>query len=181
MNSSALYTVRGSVAVIELNNPPVNGLSLALRETIVDLMVRALADSQVRAILLMGSERAFSGGADVREFGTPRALQEPNLRTVIQVIEDSSKPVIAAIAGACMGGGLELALGCHFRLAKPDALIALPEVKLGILPGAGGTQRLPRAVGVAIALQMIVSGETSRAEDLGRTALFDDIVTGDLL
>jgi 3-hydroxyacyl-CoA dehydrogenase len=180
MSSTAHYSTHGSVALIEMNNPPVNGLSLELRQAIVDLMGRALADDQVSAILLIGSERAFSGGADIREFGTPRTLQEPNLRTVIQVIEDSGKPVIAAIAGACMGGGLELALGCHFRVAKPEAIIALPEVKLGILPGAGGTQRLPRAVGVAIALRMIVSGDSSRADELSQTELFDEIVTGDL-
>jgi 3-hydroxyacyl-CoA dehydrogenase len=153
----APYELRGSVAVISLNNPPVNGLSHALRTQIVQGIDAALADDKVQAIVLFGSERAFSGGADIKEFGSPKAFAEPNLHTVIATVESATKPVVAAIGGACMGGGLELALGCHFRVALADAQIALPEVKLGILPGAGGTQRLPRVVGVEVALNMIVS------------------------
>src|SRR4051812_30063695 len=155
----APYELRGSVAVITLNNPPVNGLSHALRSQIVAGIDAARADSKAHGVLLIGSERAFSGGADITEFGSPKAFAEPNLHTVIEAVESSDKPVIAAIGGACMGGGLELALGCHFRVALGDAQIALPEVKLGILPGAGGTQRLPRVIGVEAALNMIVSGE----------------------
>jgi 3-hydroxyacyl-CoA dehydrogenase len=175
------YELHGKVAVITLNNPPVNGLSHALRSRIVDGIDAASRDERAEAIVLVGSERAFSGGADIREFNTPAALAEPNLNTTIAAVEESTKPVIAAIAGACMGGGLELALGCHFRVATADAQIALPEVKLGILPGAGGTQRLPRAVGVETALNMIVSGATVPAAQLKGTALFDEVVEGNLL
>lgn len=178
---STQYTISGDVAVITLNNPPVNGLGLDLRQGIVASIERAAGESAVRAIVLTGSERAFSGGADVREFGTPKSGQEPILLTVIRAVESSQKPVIAAIGGVCMGGGLELALGCHFRVAKPDAQIALPEVKLGLLPGAGGTQRLPRLIGLEKALDMIVSGNTVPAAQLKDTALFDAIIDGDLL
>ncbi|HEY8554628.1 MAG TPA: 3-hydroxyacyl-CoA dehydrogenase NAD-binding domain-containing protein [Burkholderiales bacterium] len=179
--SGTQYELHGAVAVITLDNPPVNGLGHALRSGIVAGIDRANADENVKAVVLIGSPRAFSGGADIREFNTPKAEAEPNLNTVIRIIEASAKPVIAAISGACMGGGLELALGCHYRVALPDAQIALPEVKLGILPGAGGTQRLPRVVGVETALNMIVSGEAVPAEKLKDTALFDEMVQGDLL
>ena len=177
----AAYEVKRDVAIITLNNPPINGLGLSLRRAIITAVERAANDPAVRAIVLTGNDRAFSGGADIKEFGTPKSSQEPNLLTVIRAVESSSKPVIAAIAGACMGGGLELALGCHFRVAKADAQIALPEVKLGILPGAGGTQRLPRLVGLETALNMIVSGNPMSAAQLKSTALFDAIVDGDLL
>lgn len=178
---STQYHISGDIAVITLNNPPVNGLGHDLRKGIVASIERAAGDSAVRAIVLTGSERAFSGGADVREFGTSKSGQEPILLTVIRTVESSQKPVIAAIGGVCMGGGLELALGCHFRVAKPDAQIALPEVKLGLLPGAGGTQRLPRLIGLERALDMIVSGNTVPAAQLKDTALFDAIIDGDLL
>lgn len=180
MSNAPYQTVR-NVAVITLDNPPINGLGLALRRAIVAAVDAAAADAQVQAIVLIGSDRAFSGGADVKEFGTPKSSQEPNLLTVIKTVEASVKPVIAAIGGACMGGGLELALGCHFRVARADAQIALPEVKLGILPGAGGTQRLPRLVGLETALNMIVSGGIVPASKLAGTALFDEIVEGELL
>ncbi len=178
---STPYELHGNVAVITLNNPPVNGLSHALRSRIVAGIDAAAEDARVQAIVLIGSERAFSGGADIREFNTPAAFAEPNLHTAIAVVESSEKPVIAAIGGACMGGGLELALGCNFRVALADAQIALPEVKLGILPGAGGTQRLPRVIGAEAALNMIVSGEPVPADKLKPTALFDEIVSGNLL
>ncbi|WP_164018497.1 3-hydroxyacyl-CoA dehydrogenase NAD-binding domain-containing protein [Pyxidicoccus trucidator] len=179
--SSTHYAQHGSVAVIRLDNPPVNGLGHAVRDGIVEGLRKAEADAAVKAVLLIGSERAFSGGADIREFNTPKALAEPNLGTVIHYLESSSKPVIAAIGGACMGGGLELALGCHYRVARPGAQIALPEVKLGLLPGAGGTQRLPRLIGVEAALNLIVSGATVPSEQLKGTPLFDHFVEGDLL
>jgi 3-hydroxyacyl-CoA dehydrogenase len=178
---STPYELHGNVAVITLNNPPVNGLSHALRTRIVEGVEAAQRDAKVRAIVLIGTEGAFSGGADIKEFGTPAAFAEPNLHTVISAVEGSSKPVIAAIQGACMGGGLELALGAHYRIALADAQIALPEVKLGILPGAGGTQRLPRVVGVETALNMIVSGEAVPAAKLKDTKLFDEVATGNLL
>ncbi|MBU4113812.1 MAG: enoyl-CoA hydratase/isomerase family protein, partial [Gammaproteobacteria bacterium] len=123
-------------------------------------------DAAVKAIVITGAGKAFSGGADIKEFGSPKALQEPNLHSVILMVENSSKPVIAAIQTVCMGGGLELSLGCHYRIAAPGCSVALPEVKLGLLPGAGGTQRLPRALGVEPALNMIVSGEPVKSEML---------------
>jgi 3-hydroxyacyl-CoA dehydrogenase len=176
----ALYELIHDVAVVTLNNPPINGLGLDLRRAIIASVEHANANDAVHAIVLIGSDRAFSGGADIKEFGTPKSSQEPNLLSVIRTVEASSKPVVAAIAGACMGGGLELALGCHFRVAKPDAQIALPEVKLGILPGAGGTQRLPRLVGLETALNMIVFGNPVSATQLKDSALFDAIIEGDL-
>ena len=178
---STQYEVRGAVAVITLANPPVNGLGHALRVGIVAGLDRALADPAVTAIVLTGTDRAFSGGADVREFGTPKASFEPNLGSVIKAVESSSKPVVAAIAGVALGGGLELALGAHFRVARPDAQLGLPEVKLGLLPGAGGTQRLPRLVGLETALNMIVSGTPVPAAKFAGTPLIDAVIEGDLV
>ena len=163
---SAEYQVHGDVAVITLNNPPVNGLGLATRQGITDALERANADAAVKAIVITGAGKAFSGGADIKEFGTPKALQEPNLLSVILAVENSDKPVVAAMHTIAMGGGLELPLGCHYRIAAPGCKIALPEVKLGLIPGAGGTQRLPRALGVEPALNMIVSGEPVPSEML---------------
>ncbi|MFN0318339.1 MAG: 3-hydroxyacyl-CoA dehydrogenase NAD-binding domain-containing protein [Burkholderiales bacterium] len=163
-----------------MNNPPVNGLGFDLRRGIVDGLARAHADNLVKAVVLIGTQRAFSGGADIREFGTPKTFAEPNLSTVIRTLEGATKPVVAAISGACMGGGLELAMGCHYRVAVKGAQIALPEVKLGILPGAGGTQRLPRLIGAEAALNMIVSGTTVPSEQFKGTALFDEMIEGDL-
>ena len=154
----------GDIAVITLANPPVNGLGLSTRQGIASGLDRALADDAVRAIVITGAGKAFSGGADITEFGTDKAMQEPNLHSVIAALENSGKPVVAAIHSVCMGGGLELALGCHYRVAAPGTLVALPEVKLGILPGAGGTQRLPRVIGVEAALNMIVSGEAVQSD-----------------
>lgn len=160
------YTVQGQVAVLTLNNPPVNGLGLATRVALTDGLARALADDAVQAIVITGAGKAFSGGADINEFGSPKAFQEPNLLSVILALEAATKPVVAAIHSVCMGGGLELALGCHYRIAAPGCQVALPEVKLGLLPGAGGTQRLPRVLGVEPALNMIVSGTPVRSEQL---------------
>jgi len=163
---SADYKVHGDVAVISLNNPPVNGLGLSTRQAIADGVNKAVADAAVKAIVVTGQGKAFSGGADIREFGSPKAIQEPNLLSVISLIENCSKPVVAAVHSVAMGGGLELALGCHYRMAAPGASIALPEVKIGLIPGAGGTQRLPRVLGVEAALNMIVSGEAIKSEML---------------
>jgi len=162
------YAVQGPVAVLTLNNPPVNGLGLATRQALTDGLARALADAAVKAIVITGAGKAFSGGADIKEFGSPKALQEPNLLSVILALEASTKPIVAAIHTVCMGGGTELALGCHYRIAAPGCKMALPEVKLGLLPGAGGTQRLPRALGVEPALNMIVSGEPVNSELLAQ-------------
>src|SRR5450631_2710718 len=180
MNKLSLE-VSGAVAVLTLENPPVNSLGHELRQALVAALKRANADRGIGAIVLIGAGAGFSGGADIREFGTPKAVASPNLRSVISEIEDSAKPVVAAIGGVCMGGGLELALACHFRVGVPGARIALPEVKLGLLPGAGGTQRLPRLLGVEAALNMIVSGATIASEKLKATPLFDAFGDGDLL
>ncbi len=175
---TAEYTVHGDVAVITLNNPPVNGLGYATRVAITEGLVKANADAAVKAIVITGAGKAFSGGADIKEFGSPKAMQEPNLLSVILTVENSTKPVVAAVHSVCMGGGLELALGCHYRIAAPGCNVALPEVKLGLIPGAGGTQRLPRALGVEPALNMIVSGEPVKSEMLAMLPgqkLFDKI------
>lgn len=179
--ASAQYEVVGKTAVITFDNPPVNGLGFDLRHAIVTLVDQAQADDRVVAIVLTGTARAFSGGADVREFGTPKSGQEPTLRTVIQVLESSSKPVVAAIDGVCLGGGLELALGAHYRIAVSSARVGLPEVGLGLLPGAGGTQRLPRLLGLEKALNMIVNGTIVPAAALADTPLFDRVVENDLV
>jgi 3-hydroxyacyl-CoA dehydrogenase len=163
---SADYKVHGDVAVISLNNPPVNGLGLSTRQAITEGVEKAVQDASVKSIVITGHGKAFSGGADIREFGSPKATQEPNLLSVIAQIENCAKPVVAAVHAVAMGGGLELALGCHYRIAAPGASIALPEVKIGLLPGAGGTQRLPRVLGVEPALNMIVSGEAIKSEML---------------
>jgi 3-hydroxyacyl-CoA dehydrogenase len=181
---SATYETRGSIAVITLNNPPVNGLGLETRRGITEGLDKAQADAAVKAIVITGAGKAFSGGADIKEFGSPKALAEPNLLSVIAALEACSKPVVAAVHSVCMGGGLELALGCHYRLVSPGTQVALPEVKLGLLPGAGGTQRLPRVLGVETALNMIVSGEPVKSELLAALPgqkLFDKLVDGDLM
>jgi 3-hydroxyacyl-CoA dehydrogenase len=175
------YEVRNSVAILRLNNPPVNGLSYSTRLGIVEALSAALEDNQVKSIVVMGAGKMFSGGADIREFNTPEMSREPTLPTVIDLVEKSSKPTIAAIAGAAMGGGFELALGCNYRVALPDAEVGLPEVKLGLLPGAGGTQRLPRLAGLELALNMIVAGSSVPAKQLADTAIFDQIIDRDLL
>jgi 3-hydroxyacyl-CoA dehydrogenase len=179
--NKAGFETKDGIAVITLDNPPVNSLGLELRRAIVDGIERANADPSIQAIVLIGSGSGFSGGADIREFGTPKASTQPHLMTVISTVEASVKPVIAAIGGVCMGGGLELALGCHYRIGAAGAKIALPEVKLGLLPGAGGTQRLPRLIGAEASLNMIVSGATVPAEKLRATPLFDAFAEGDLL
>src|SRR6478752_2798294 len=181
---TAEYKVLGDVAVITLNNPPVNGLGFSTRVGITDGLSKAIDDPAVKAIVITGEGKAFSGGADIKEFGTPKALQEPNLLSVILALEASTKPIVAAIHSVCMGGGLELALGCHYRVVAPGTSVALPEVKLGLLPGAGGTQRLPRVLGVETALNMIVSGEPVKSEMLAKLPgqkLIDKMVDGDVV
>jgi len=162
------YKIHDDVAVITMNNPPVNGLSHAARVGLADGLEKANADPAVKAIVITGAGKAFSGGADIKEFGSPKATAEPDLLSVILAIENSVKPVVAAVHSVAMGGGLELALGCHYRIAAPGTQIALPEVKLGLVPGAGGTQRLPRVLGVETALNMIVSGEPVPSELLAK-------------
>ncbi|MBI5257484.1 MAG: enoyl-CoA hydratase/isomerase family protein [Burkholderiales bacterium] len=181
---SASYDIRDGIAVITMNNPPVNGLGLDTRIGIASGLERAQADASVKAIVITGGGKAFSGGADIREFGSPKAIAEPNLLSLIRALELCSKPVVAAVHTVCMGGGLELALGCHYRVTAPGAQIALPEVKIGLIPGAGGTQRLPRVLGLETALNMIVSGEPVKSELLAAQPgqkLFDKVIEGDLL
>jgi 3-hydroxyacyl-CoA dehydrogenase len=175
------YRVDRAVAVISFANPPVNGLSHAVRAGISAAFERGQTDPSARAIVLTGAGGLFSAGADIREFGTPASMADPTLRHLIDLVETSAKPVVVAIAGTCLGGGLELALAAHYRVASADAKLGLPEVKLGLLPGAGGTQRLPRLVGVERAIDMIVSGEPVPASTLANTALLDLVVNGDPL
>jgi 3-hydroxyacyl-CoA dehydrogenase len=167
------------VAVITFSNPPVNGLGHAIRRGLIDALNEALENDAVKAIVVTGGSQYFSGGADIREFNTPQVQMEPSLHSVINAYEASTKPVIVAINGTALGGGLELSLGVNYRVASANALIGLPEVKLGLLPGAGGTQRLPRAAGLENALNMIVSGTPVLAKTLADTRLFDRISQGD--
>ncbi len=164
------------ISVIRFDNPPVNGFGWGVRSGLVEAIVQAVADDAVTAIVITGSGRMFSGGADITEFNTPRAEQAPQLPDVIKVIEASTKPIVMAINGTALGGGLEVAMAAHYRVALRDALLGLPEVKIGLLPGAGGTQRLPRAVGLETALNMIVSGEPVPAGKLADTRLLDRVV-----
>lgn len=177
---TALYQVTGPIAVVTLSNPPVNSLGLRTRETLVEALAQADADVAVQAIVLIGAGNGFSGGADITEFNSDTFLCEPDLHSVIAALEASSKPVVAALHGMALGGGLELALACHYRVAAAGCRIALPEVKLGLLPGAGGTQRLPRVLGVEPALNLIVHGEHVLSEVLATVPgqkLFDRLVT----
>ena len=175
------YVIQDGVAVVTFENPPVNGLNHATRSGIVDAVKRAQDDAQVVAIVITGGGSVFSGGADITEFNTPAALAAPNLHDVLDTVEASRKPVVAAVNKLAMGGGLELALSANYRVATPDATVALPEVKIGIVPGAGGTQRLPRAVGLERSLTMIVSGDPVAATKLAGGKLFDDIIEGDFV
>ncbi|MEP3246619.1 MAG: 3-hydroxyacyl-CoA dehydrogenase NAD-binding domain-containing protein [Sneathiella sp.] len=172
------YQAEGSVGVVTINNPPVNALSVGVRVGIKGGIEAANKDDSVSSVVLFCEGRTFIAGADITEFGKPP--QEPSLHQVIGAIELSSKPVIAAIHGTALGGGLETALGCHYRVATPTAKVGLPEVKLGILPGAGGTQRLPRVVGIPMALQMITSGAPIGAKKALDVGLVDEVADGDL-
>ncbi|WP_238384255.1 enoyl-CoA hydratase-related protein, partial [Teichococcus vastitatis] len=170
-------TVDNAVAVLRIANPPVNALSAALRSAIADAMQQAAADSGIRAIVLAASGRTFVAGADISEFGKPPV--SPTLPEVVELLDACPKPLVAAINGAALGGGLELAMACHERVATSGAKLGLPEVKLGLLPGAGGTQRLPRLAGAATAVAMVVSGEPVTAEDALRHGIVDEAVEGD--
>jgi 3-hydroxyacyl-CoA dehydrogenase len=179
MNDVAQYAVRDGIAVITMNNPPVNGLGNALRAQIMECLKRAETDPAAKGAVIIGSAKAFSGGADIREFGKPR--EKPDLFEVNDQQDAMTKPLVAAIGGFALGGGLELALGCHYRIAAPRAQLGLPEVKLGILPGSGGTQRLPRVIPMAEAVRMMTTGSTIPAEQAKDLGLVDEIVSGDLL
>ena len=178
MSDVVEYEKHGAIGVITLNRPPVNALGAPLRQGIRDLLAKGAADEEIKALVLVGKGRCFSGGADIAEFGKPPA--QPNLREVIEIADSCAKPVIAAIHGTTLGGGLELPLGCHYRIGAPSALVGQPEVKLGIIPGAGGTQRLPRLIGVPAALDIIVGGDFVPAEEALALGILDEIVDGDL-
>ena len=172
------YEVDGAVAVITFTSPPVNALGINLRSGILDGLRRAQGDDEINAIVLIGDGRCFSGGADIREFGKPST--EPSLREIIAYAESSSKPIIAAIHETAVGGALELALGCHYRIGSPSAKLGSPEIKLGLIPGAGATQRLPRLIGVEAALDVILGGEFFSAERCLAMGLLDVVITVDL-
>src|SRR5487761_1202003 len=161
MSQVVRYERRGNAGVITVDNPPVNALSKAVRQGLVDALMQGLGDDAAKALIVIGAGRTFIAGADIKEFGKP--LEPPDLNFVISGLETASKPTIAAIHGTALGGGLEVALGCHYRVAIASAQVGLPEVKLGILPGAGGTQRLPRLIGARAALDMITTGDFVRA------------------
>jgi 3-hydroxyacyl-CoA dehydrogenase len=170
----------GDVAVITIDNPPLNVFSPGVPEGVRDHLAQAESDRDVRAVVVTGAGRHFVAGADVKTFGVPRD-QAPDLVGLIDALARSSKPVIAAIRGTAFGGGLEMALACNWRVATPDARLGLPEVKLGLLPGAGGTQRLPRVAGLEAALRMIPTGEPVDATEALALGLIDEIVEGDLI
>ncbi|GAB5449791.1 MAG: 3-hydroxyacyl-CoA dehydrogenase NAD-binding domain-containing protein [Halioglobus sp.] len=172
------YAITDGVAVLTLNNPPVNALSQGVRQGIKDGVEMALADAQVGAIVLICDGRTFIAGADITEFS--QGLQEPDFHGVLQSMDEANKPIVAAIHGTALGGGLETALCCHYRVAVADARFGLPEVNLGLLPGGGGTQRLPRAVGAEKATEMVTSGSPIGATEALQLGLIDTIVEGDL-
>ena len=171
--------VDGGVAVLTLANPPVNALGAALRAALDGALDQAIADESVRAIVLAAEGKVFVGGADITEFGKPQ--QPPSLPDILDRLDASPKPVVAAINGVALGGGLELAMACHGRVAAPAAKIGLPEIKLGIIPGAGGTQRLPRLIGPDAAFPMMLTGEPVSAEKAAALGIVDAVVLGDLV
>jgi 3-hydroxyacyl-CoA dehydrogenase len=179
MSDTVRYERRGEIAAITVDNPPVNALSASVRGGLANSLAKATADPEIKAMVLIGAGRTFIAGADIREFGKP--MTGPGLQTIINGFEDSVKPIVVALHGTALGGGLEVALGCHYRVAVPSAQLGLPEVKLGILPGAGGTQRLPRVIGIKSALDMITSGDPIPATKAKEIGLVDQIVEGDLL
>ncbi|RUZ87849.1 enoyl-CoA hydratase/isomerase family protein, partial [Mesorhizobium sp. M7A.F.Ca.US.006.01.2.1] len=168
----------GDVAVVTIDNPPVNALSFHVREPLMQALVELRDDASVAAIVIACAGRTFVAGADITEFGKP--MQQPELRAIVATLETIAKPTLAAIHGTALGGGLELALGCHFRIADVGAKLGLPEVKLGLLPGGGGTVRLPRLVGATKALRMIVSGTPIGATEAHEAGLVDAVFDGDL-
>jgi len=181
MTQYATVARQGQIAVVTLDNPPVNALSHHLREALMGHLRTLRDDAGVEAIVIACAGRTFVSGADITEFGTPKALASPNLPELCVALETMPKPVVAAIHGTALGGGLELALACHYRVADPKALLGLPEVKLGLLPGSGGTARLPRLVGPEKALAMIVSGNPIGAKEAAAAGLADAVAQGELV
>jgi len=174
------YTVRGQVAVLTIDNPPVNPLSSGVRQGLYDGVGKALADDAIKAVVITGANRAFIAGADISEFGAAGS-EGAGLHEVLTRMEGSQKPIVAAINGTAFGGGLEVALCCDYRVASPSAPVGLPEVKLGLLPGAGGTQRLPRLVGAQKALDFILSGDPIPAPRAKALGIVDEVIEGDIV
>lgn len=174
---SAILELQNNLAIISINNPPVNGLGHATRKAIAEHLHAAVSDPAINAIILTGTGKAFSGGADIKEFGTDKTYAQPSLPALIEQMDACTKPIIAAINGVCMGGGLELALACHYRVGTSAVQLALPEVKLGLLPGAGGTQRLPRLLSMDICANMISTGQVMLSDQLADSRLFDAFET----
>jgi 3-hydroxyacyl-CoA dehydrogenase len=181
MTTPVLTSRHDDVLVLSLDNPPVNGLGASVRSALMSELQKALADRSVAAVVLTGKGKMFSAGADIREFGKEPPAGTPSLPEVIDAVEGSAKPVVAAIHGVAAGGGLELALGCHARLVSGDARLGLPEVTLGIIPGAGGTQRLPRLIGVRAALELIVEGKLVPAKEALALGIVEGIPEGDIV
>ncbi|MDP1907717.1 MAG: enoyl-CoA hydratase-related protein, partial [Hyphomicrobium sp.] len=171
----------GDILIVLSNNPPVNALGHAVRQGLVAAIEESEADEAVKAVVIACEGQTFFAGADVSEFGTPKAFEQPMLPQVVDRIENCSKPVVAAIHGTALGGGLEVALGCHYRVAVRSAKLGVPEVKLGLLPGAGGTQRLPRIAGVKRALEMCATGTPISAADAYDCGLVDRLIEGELI
>jgi 3-hydroxyacyl-CoA dehydrogenase len=170
----------GDVLIVTSNNPPVNALGHAVREGLVKAIEEADTDGGVKAVVILCQGQTFFAGADISEFGTPKSFQPPMLPQVVDIIENCTKPVVAAIHGTAFGGGLEVALASHYRVAVPSAKLGVPEVKLGLLPGAGGTQRLPRVAGVKKALEMAATGNPIGAREAYEIGLVDRLIEGDL-
>ncbi|MDX1485924.1 MAG: enoyl-CoA hydratase-related protein, partial [Alphaproteobacteria bacterium] len=170
--------VEDGIAIVTVDNPPVNAISQAIRQGLLAAMDEVNGNDAIAGAVIIGAGPVFIAGADVREFGKPPL--PPSLPEVITAIEQSAKPVVAAIHGVALGGGLEIALGCHYRIAAPGARLGLPEVTLGIIPGAGGTQRLPRLVGFEAALDLITTGRQAGAEEAAEIGLVDAVVEGEL-
>ena len=181
MADAVTVSTRDGVAVVTLHNPPVNGLGVAVRTGLRAALAAVATDDAVRALVITGSGRMFSGGADISEFGKTPPPGTPALPALIDAIEAFEKPVVAAIHGVALGGGLEVALGCHGRLAASGTRVGLPEVTLGLVPGAGGTQRLPRLIGVPAALTVITSGSMVPAAKAQALGLLDEVVEGDVV
>jgi 3-hydroxyacyl-CoA dehydrogenase len=173
------FEKRGEVGIIWINNPPVNAISVGVRAALIDGVAKLAADPEIKVGVLACEGRTFMAGADITEFGKPPL--SPGLHEAINAVESSVKPIVAAIHGTAFGGGLEVALGCQYRVAIAGAKIGLPEVKLGLLPGAGGTQRLPRLIGIEAALGIIVSGDPVPAAQAAKAGVIDKIIEGDLL
>src|SRR5215467_15912706 len=167
------FEVDDGIGIIVIDNPPVNALAQGVRDGILEAIEKGEADPEVKAMVMMGAGRSFIAGADIRAFGKPRTAPR---RPTYEALDGASKPVVAAIHGYALGGGLENALACHYRIAVPSAKVGLPEVLIGILPGGGGTQRLPRLIGVQAALDMIVTGRHVPAPEARRLGIIDEVL-----